>query len=255
MMRIGFIESITWRAEMFVWILATTMPLVMLPLWLSVTRTGPVHGMDESHVRAYFLTTFIVRQLTSAWASWQINFEVRTGVLSMRLLRPVSPILSYAIETLSSIPLRSLIALPLALLSLVYFCHDILPETPTRWLLFVLTIPLAWFMLFCIQVAIGSMSFFFESSLKVSEVWTALYFVLSGYLVPPQMFPEGLRNALDWMPFRYVLAFPVEILIGTSPMERVWELLIRQIAFVIVIFSCTLLLWKKGIKRFGAFGG
>ena len=35
--RVGFMQSIAYRAEMFVWILSSTMPLVMLALFAAVT--------------------------------------------------------------------------------------------------------------------------------------------------------------------------------------------------------------------------
>ncbi len=42
MIRIGFVEALAYRAEMLVWILATTMPLVMLALWHAVAREAPI---------------------------------------------------------------------------------------------------------------------------------------------------------------------------------------------------------------------
>ncbi|HZU82934.1 MAG TPA: ABC transporter permease, partial [Polyangiaceae bacterium] len=49
MLRVGFAEAIAYRAEMIVWVLATTMPLVMLALWTSVAQGEPVgrYGQPE----------------------------------------------------------------------------------------------------------------------------------------------------------------------------------------------------------------
>src|SRR5690606_31590123 len=44
LMRVGFAEAMAYRAELLVWVLTTTMPLVMLPLWMAVAETGPVRG-------------------------------------------------------------------------------------------------------------------------------------------------------------------------------------------------------------------
>ncbi len=40
--RVGFAEAVAYRAEMFVWILSTTMPLIMMALWTAVARDAPV---------------------------------------------------------------------------------------------------------------------------------------------------------------------------------------------------------------------
>jgi hypothetical protein len=55
---------------------------------------------------AYFLATFIVRQLTGCWAFYEMNFEVRNGTLAMRLLRPVHPLWAYAFENIAPSPMR-----------------------------------------------------------------------------------------------------------------------------------------------------
>lgn len=255
LLRISLTESFAWRAELFIWILATTMPLVMMPLWMSVTRGGPVQGMNENDVRAYFLATFIIRQLGSVWASWQINMEVRQGTLSMRLLKPFPPLAAYAIECLGALPLRLSVALPLAVAMLVHFASGSLADTPVEWAMLAASIVLAWLLTFSVQVGIGALSFWFESSTKLSEAWTAGYFVLSGYLVPPQMFPPAMQRALDWLPFRYQLGLPVELLTSRHDLATAGELLTRQAGFVLVFGTLATLVWRAGVKRFGAFGG
>ena len=117
-LRVGFSEAVAYRAEMLVWVLSTTMPLVMMALWTAVAREAPIGRFGEKEFVAYFLATFIVRQLTGSWAAWQMNFEVKQGILSMRLLRPFNPIFAYASEHLSAIPLRVAVAIPVALIML-----------------------------------------------------------------------------------------------------------------------------------------
>ena len=104
--KVGFSEAVAYRAEFLVWMLSTTMPLIMLALWSAVAREGPVGRFGEKEFVAYFLATFIVRQLTGSWAAWQMNFEIRQGTLAMRLLRPIHPMITYAVENLAAQPLR-----------------------------------------------------------------------------------------------------------------------------------------------------
>src|SRR5688572_29209129 len=88
LLRMGFTEALAYRAELLVWVLSTTMPFIMMALWTAVARDQPVGGMTKEGFVGYFLATFVVCQLTGAWAAWQINYEVRQGTLAMRLLRP-----------------------------------------------------------------------------------------------------------------------------------------------------------------------
>ena len=55
LLRIGLAEAVAYRAEFVVWMLATTMPLVMLAIMSAIAREGPIGGMDERAFVAYYL--------------------------------------------------------------------------------------------------------------------------------------------------------------------------------------------------------
>ena len=55
--RVGFAEVVAYRAEMLVWVLATTMPLIMLALWSAVSHDAPVGRFDQEDFVAYFLAS------------------------------------------------------------------------------------------------------------------------------------------------------------------------------------------------------
>ena len=254
-MRIGFSEAVAYRAEMLVWVLATTMPLVMMALWTAVARDAPIGRFGEKEFVAYFLATFIVRQLTGSWAAWQMNFEVRQGTLSMRLLRPFSPIISWAVEHLAAIPLRLVVAIPIALVMLATVGGEHLPSTFLGWLMFLAAVTGGWAITFLVGICIGCLSFFMEQSLKIMDVWLALYFVFSGYLLPVELFPAWARTIVEWLPFRFQIGLPVELLTGRYGLEDAAQMLLRQWGIVALFGLVAWGLWRAGLKRFGAFGG
>jgi ABC-2 type transport system permease protein len=67
LLRIGFAEIVAYRAEMAIWVLTATMPLIMLALWNAVARDGPVAGFGQVEFARYFAAALVVRQLTGAW--------------------------------------------------------------------------------------------------------------------------------------------------------------------------------------------
>src|SRR4051794_18821933 len=114
LLRIGVAETVAYRAEFLVWMLTSTMPLINLAFWTAVARDGAFEGYDAPRFTAYFLGALIVRNLTGNWVAWQLSEDIRTGVLSMRLLRPLHPIIAYATSQSAALPFRGLIALPIA---------------------------------------------------------------------------------------------------------------------------------------------
>lgn len=260
LMRIGFSEAIAYRAEMIVWVFATTMPLVMLMLWTAVAQVAPVvagngRAWGTGAFVAYFLSAFIVRQLVSSWAAWEINFEVRQGMLSMRLLRPIHPVLSYMVQNLAFLPLRFLVTLPIVVILLLSDGAPFLSRDPGVWAIWALSMLGGWMIIFFANVTIGALSFFLESSVKIMDIWLAAFFVFSGYLFPLDLFPHWLRVAAEWLPFRYQLGLPVELMTGTHTVATALPLLAKQWAWAAVFLLGSLAVWRGGVSRFQAYGG
>ena len=253
--RVGFAEMVAYRAEMLVWVLATTMPLIMLALWSAVAHDAPVGRFDQQDFVAYFLATFIVRQLTGAWVAWQLSFEVRTGTLAMRLLRPLHPMVSYAVENLSAIPLRLIVALPVAVIALVLTGFERLPGDPLLWGVFLISLVGGWLITFLANAAIGTLALWTGSSVKLMDVWLALFMVFSGYLIPVELFPPLIRGTIEVLPFRYQIGFPVEILTRGLDRGAALRLLLGQWIWVGLFLLGVRALWRKGLQRFAAYGG
>ncbi len=255
MLRIGVSEAVAYRAEMFVWVLATTMPLISLALWTAVAREAPVGRFTAAGFGAYFLVTFIVRQITGSWISWQMNFEVRQGTLSQRLLRPVHPLFAYGAEVIAALPLRLVVALPVAIVILATSARQGLTTDPLLWLAFFLALLGSWLITYLVNVMIGTLALFMESSIKVMDVYLALFFVFAGYTIPVELFPGWLRALNDWLPFRYQIGLPVELATHGHTRAEALRMLGQQWAYVLVLGLAAQMFWQRGLKRFAAYGG
>jgi len=255
LLRVGVAASVAYRAEMLVWMLTTTMPLVSLALWSAVAADAPVGGFTARRFSAYFLATLVVRQLTGSWLVWALNQEIRSGSLSQKLLRPVHPLVTYSADNLSAVPLRAAFAAPVAIIALVAMEPGAFPASPGRAALLVAALAGAWAINFFTMALIGSLAFFMESSTAIFEIWLVAFGVLSGYLVPLALFPPWLQGIADALPFRYTLSFPVEVVLGLTQGERALRALAAQWAYVAVFVASALLVWRAGIRRYGAFGG
>lgn len=255
LLRIGFSEALAYRAELLVWVLSTTMPLIMMALWTAVAREAPIGRYGTEGFIGYFLATFVVRQMTGAWAAWQINYEVRQGTLAMRLLRPISPLWSYAAENLGAFPMRLMVAVPVALLSVSLVGQAAVPQHWWGWPMMLLALVGGWLITFLANVTIGTMALYMESSQKLMDVWLVLFFVLSGYMYPVELFPPVLRTIADWLPFRYQIGLPVELMTSVHGWQQSLVLLGRQWLWVLLLGLFAVTLWRRGLRRFAAFGG
>ncbi len=255
LVRVGFAEAIAYRAELLVWLLSTTMPLVMLALMSSVAREGPVGRFGQADFTAYYLAALVVRLMTGAWVIWEVNFEIRQGTLAYRLLRPIHPLAAYAAENIGAMPLRLGAVVPIAGIALLATGGERLTRDPLLLALFPVALVGAWLITFLAMSVIGALAFFVESSGSLFEVWLGLFGVFSGYLLPLELFPHWLEVAARFMPFRYMLAFPVEMVIGMTPRPAALAELAIQWAFVAGLAAAARLAWRAGLRRFAAYGG
>lgn len=256
LLRVGFADAVAYRAEFLVWVLTTNTPLIMLLVWSSVAREEPLAGrMGEQEIGAYFLAALIVRLLTGSWVVWDLVYEIRQGEIAMRLLRPIHPFLAYAGENVAAIPLRALMALPVVAAALLWLGSEQLSADPLAWLFVPLSIAGAWLITFFSMAAIGSLGFLWESTLSVYQVWLGMYFVFSGYTVPLELFPPALAVLIEWLPFRFLLSFPVEVMLGLIDREALYMAFAVQWAYVLAFALVALGIWRVGLRRYAAFGG
>jgi len=254
LLRIGVAETVAYRAEFLVWILTTTQPLIMMGLWTFVTRNQPFEGWTSEDFTAYFLVTLVVRQLTGNWVAWQMMEDIRLGSMSMRLLRPIHPFFAYATSHVAALPFRTIVALPLCVILIVTSGAHSLTHEPARIAAFVLSLGLAWLITFCVLFAIGALAFFVTQTMSLATFYFGLFQVFSGYLLPLALMPRWIGTLADWMPFKYTLAVPVEMLTPRTH-EAVGTLLAQQTAWAAITLALALGIWRLGVRRFEAVGG
>ncbi len=255
MLRVGLAEAVAYRAEFLVWLLSTNMPLVMLALWSAVARDGPVGRFGQREFVAYFLAALVVRLMTGAWVIWELNQEIRQGTLAFRLLRPVHPLLAYACENVAAMPLRLLISLPVAVVLLFTVGAAHVTRDPLLWAIFPVSIAGAWLITFLAMSIVGALAFYLDSAGSIFEIWLGLFGVFSGYLVPLALFPGWMTGLARALPFRYMLGFPVEMIIGMLGRGRALGELGVQWLYVAALAAAALGAWRLGLRRFAAFGG
>ena len=255
LLRIGVSEVVAYRAEFLVWILTTNMPLVMLAIWHAVAADGPVGRFDQRAFTAYYLGVLAVRLLTSNWAVWQLSMEIRDGTLSAKLLRPIHPILALAAEHLSAVPMRAAVISPVVVIMLYSGWDRLLRHDAVLLLILLASLVGAWLLIFFSMVLMGSLAFFAESALGIFELWLGVHAIFSGYLVPLEALPHWARGAANVLPFRFMLGFPVETLVGLLGRHDALVALAAQWGYVALFGLAALWVWRVGLRTFSAYGG
>lgn len=254
LLRVAAQELTAYRAEVLIWILTATMPLVMLAIWDSVTERGPVGGLTQAAMARYFTVTLVVRQLTSCWVVWELNELIRAGGLSPQLLRPLHPVWFQAARHVVALPLRLGVLAPVVALLVLWRPEMALALQFSHVVVALLSCLLAFCVVFAFQWTFGCLAFWTGQSLGVFSLWFGLWTLFGGYLMPLSVMPDGLRAVAEYLPFRSMLSLPVEIAAGLLPPDRWFEALAVQAGWVLVSGLLAHRVWRAGLARYGAFG-
>lgn len=255
LLRIGVADAVAYRAEFLVWMLSMTLPLIMLALWSAVAREAPVGRFDQPAFVAYYLATLVVRQLASSWVFWELNREIREGSLALRLLRPIHPLVTYSAEGLAAVPLRAAVSLPATLILLFTVGSRHVSHDPVQLLLFAVSLAGAFVLSFAIGCIVGTLGLYLDSAIGIWQLWIGSYALLSGYLVPLELFGPRLERVARTLPFSYLQAVPVEILLGLRSRTGALTGLIGQWGYAFFFVFVLLVFWKRAERRFAAYGG
>jgi ABC-2 type transport system permease protein len=248
--------SLEYRAEGFIWLMTNLLSVIMMAVWLSISRDGPVNGFAGSDFVAYFMVGLVVRQLTGAWSAWTLSSDIREGRLSSQLLRPIHPIHMEIANNWSEKAMRLTILLPIVALVFVAMpgARAALSFTPCSALAFAVSVVLAWAIYFLADYATGILAFWTSQALAFTQVLWSLKLMLSGIIAPLQMFPPAAQAVLQWLPFRYMLAFSNEIALGLLDGPQIALGLAVQLGWVAALWILVAVLWRRGLRAYSSVG-
>jgi ABC-2 type transport system permease protein len=246
-----YANMLEYRAEIFLWALSGTLPLILMGVWIKAAQNGNF-DLDSIGFARYFFSVFLIRQFTTIWVIWEFEKEVLEGKLSFRLLQPVDPVWHHVANHLA----EKITRLPLVIffIFLFFFLYPQAFWQPSfnNIILFIMSLVIAFILRFLIQYTFAMFAFWTERASAIEQFWFLFYIFLSGYIAPLEVFPTVVREVLMWTPFPYLINFPAALLIGL-PVNLGRGVLISCV-WAIVFFLVNRWLWRKGIKQYSGMG-
>lgn len=249
--RASLANMLEYRAEIYLWVLASVLPLILLGVWSQAAQTGAFPLSAVEFIR-YFICVFVVRQFTFIWVIWEFEELVVSGNLSFQLLQPLSPVWRFLAGHLT----ERVVRLPLVA-GVVALCFWMYPQAlwlPRPWdvLRAVALLAVAFWARFLLQYMMSMLAFWSERAAAVEELWFMVHLFLSGMIAPLDVYPESVRRLTELTPFPYLIYHPVNLLLGREvALGRALLVLSCWGGFALVMQRW---LWKRGLERYSAMG-
>ncbi|GIV08086.1 MAG: ABC transporter permease [Fimbriimonadales bacterium] len=256
LLKIYIADSLAYRASAFIWMLTDVVHCLVMPLvWLSAYGGRAAIGgyspgeMVTYYVMIAFTTNFIVSHIM-----WEMAMEIKEGVLSQWLLRPVPLVWRLVAQNLSWRAMRMVLFVPVAVLALWYYSRfTTLSPIDLGWQ-FWLSVLLGHLVSFFTAYALAALAFWLQETQSVFSLYYAPMLLLSGWVAPVALMPGWLQALAVVFPFRYTTAVPVEIAIGKLQGATMWIEIGLQALWVLIGAGAAHLLWRKGLRQYTGVG-
>ncbi|HVB09351.1 MAG TPA: ABC-2 family transporter protein [Bacillota bacterium] len=249
--------QLQYRGAQVIWLLGTVLgPLVYLAVWSAVAAAsgGEVDGFSRASFAAYYIVLMLVNQVTFSWTMYEFDSRIREGAFSPLLLRPVHPIHADLADNLANKALTMLVLLPTAgVLALVF--HPVLHPRPWAILALIPALGLAFAVRFTLEWTLALAAFWTTRTSALNQAYEAVLLFLSGQIAPLALLPGPFRAVADALPFRWMVAFPVQLLTGQPSPGAVAAGLAAQAAWLAAVLLLHRGLWRAATRRYAAVGG
>ena len=253
-------EEAVRRLDILIGSLVLWVPILFhVLLWSAIYEASPNANVQLGYTQAQTVTYFVMALLSVRIVMTNIyqvlNQQILDGDMNRFLLQPVSHFGYHLMRYLAqSATKAAYMLIPVTVLAVVFSNNLIRPHFLEAAL--ALTALLLGLLLnFIICYGFGLLGFWFGRAEQLTYVLVTLTRLLDGSLFPIDFLPPALAQVLHFFPFQYIIYFPVRLFIGAESAQSTATGFALQGAWILVTVLVVRLAWRRGTKRYGAFGG
>lgn len=183
---------------------------------------------------------------------WDIN----QGTLNNHLLKPWSPIIFWMIHDLARKVLMGGVMIGVALVVGIIFHKDIvLPQQVITILYFLGSLLAAAMIHFALFYVVTLLTFWTGLSWGFTFLVRVSMLVATGALIPIDVFPSSIQQLLSVLPLKFFGYVPMQLFLGRVDTTELIHLALQWSAWTAGLFLFGYGVYRKGLKKYGAYGG
>lgn len=258
--RNAFLEMLAYRMRYVTGIMTYLLFVsVNYFIWQAVYAQRPIgemiHGFTLSDMVTYICVGWVARTLYFSNIDYDIDEMVRTGQVSIMLLRPVNFQMMLISKAFGELLFRAaFFTLPVGIFIFSVF-HIQWPANALDLFCFVVSLLTSFFVLAEINFILGLLAFSLKSINGIIRAKYYLVQLFSGLLLPINFFPDWARVVLEVLPFRFMTYVPLQLYLGKIPNHELPALFLSQLLWVVGLHICGHLMWRKAAAKLTVQGG
>ncbi len=260
--RAGMQEMVAYRVNFICFLIGEIMAsFIMFFVWKAVFQSSESKtfmGFTMEDMVVYLFISFLTGYLTYSDGAYAVGEEIVDGSIAMRMIKPCSFEMCFLFQELGNrIISVSMIFVPLVAGVEIYrfavtgaFCLN-----PVFFLLYILSLMIAYMISFYFNVCYGFMAFFFKNLWGTGLIKETVVNFLSGAIIPLAFLPKGLAAVLNFLPFASLSYTPVMIYMGMYDYGEIAWRMGLQVFWLAVMMLISKLIWRSAVKHLSVQGG
>lgn len=260
--RAGMQEMVAYRANFFCFLIGEILSaFIMYFVWKAVFLSSDSEtfmGFTMEDMAVYLFITFLTGYLTYSDGAFAVGEEIIEGSIAMRMIRPCSFEMSFLFHELGNRLISAAMIFVPMVAGVEIYRYAVSGEIRFQigcFLLYIVSLLLAYMISFYFNVCYGFMAFFFKNLWGTTLIKETLVSFLSGAIVPLAFLPSGLAAVLNILPFASLSYTPVMIYMGMYSTPQILWCFALQLFWLIVMFGLTKLIWRSAVKHLAIQGG
>jgi ABC-2 type transport system permease protein len=252
---IYFQEGLAYRSSGIIWVLTDLTTGVTMPLvWANASKAGAIAGFNTGDFILYYLCMLLLTGFITCHIMWELAMEIKDGIFSAALIRPISFYQVCFLRNLSWRMIRPVLFLPFFVVLLIayrpYLQHVTVHLTP--WMF--ASVVLGHLLSFCTVMAVAMIALFVQEATSIFEIYYLPALFLSGTLFPVAVLPAWAKILSAAFPFYYMIGAPTEILVGRVSEADAPHVVAIQLCWVMGMYVFGRVMWSVGLKNYSAVG-
>lgn len=257
---LGAQSAMEYRADFLLGMVSAVFPIfIQFFLWKSIyagSGQQSLFGYTYPQMITYTVMANIVQRLTRTSFEYEMNDDIKNGGLDKFIVRPVG-YFQYRLATFIGSKLFQSAVIFLVMIGAVAVINSVYGSViaPLNVLYFLAALALAFVLNFILFFCVGMLAFQLTEIGFFFEAVRIVFIAFSGGIFPLDVFGPKVVAVLDFLPFKYTVNFPVDVLTGRVAGMGVPLGLLIQLAWIAGLSFLTLRLWAAGQKKYVAAGG
>jgi ABC-2 type transport system permease protein len=231
---------------------------VIVTLWLAVYKTEEsIGGYSMSQTILYYILVPFVGFITAVKLSDRLGREIKDGLLSSYLMKPYHLWIVSFIRTSADKMYTLLILIPIYLV-ILFFVLGVFQQELVTWpaLVWGMVMALCAYVLhFFLDFGIAGLAFWTDDVWSFKHFKSIVFGLLGGVSFPFEFLPENLRAILEQLPFKYLYYVPLSYITGGRAVDALTQDIVVLGFWVVVTILFAGIVWRRGVNKYGAYGG